>query len=145
MSVDAWEIQEALVRQAAAGMPNVRAFDDYESITPGAFGAVVVTEMEADYSLTMNGLLGLQVTVGTFFGRGNMLQARKALSRAMSPDGEGSLYAALMPARGTPPGTPVLGGAAKTINVGKARGAYRIYTVGSQSMLGAMFDVEVWA
>lgn len=117
------------LKQAFATLP--------DSIEPPTFAP---TEVEIDYdqafgagSLTQN-----LFTCGVFTSRGDSQTGRAALAGFLAPTGSGSIKAALESDR-------TLGGVAKTLRVERARGAYRLYTIGGIDYLGCMIDVRVWA
>lgn len=133
-------VSDALGAASVAGITGMRYSPDLETLNAEAAGIMGITEITMDYNIVMKGGLAAAVfTCGVFFSRQNMPTARKALSQVCNLAGSVNSFKGAIEADRT------LGGTAKTLNVGKMSGAFRLYTVGGQPMIGAMFDVEVWA
>lgn len=134
-------VADALGAAAVAGIAGMRYAQDLESINAGVVGIMGITEIDIDYNVTMKpgAIAGATFTCGVFFERANMATARKTLSQVCNTVGSINSFKGAIEADRT------LGGVAKTLNVSKMSGAFRLYTVGGLPMIGAMFDVDVWA
>lgn len=105
-------------------------------INPPTFAVV---EFELDYHKTFGasrGLTEVSFTCGVYAPDSD--EGRKLLMPMLAETGASSVPAALETDK-------TLGGACKTLIVQRARGAYRLYTVGETDYIGSMIDVKVWA
>lgn len=101
--------------------------------------AFAVVEFEIEYHKTFSAARGLSevmFTCGVYAPDSD--QGRKILMPLLAETGASSVPAALEADK-------TLGGACKTLVVQRARGAYRLYTVGDTDYIGSMLDVKVWA
>jgi hypothetical protein len=110
-----------------------------DAIDPPTFAP---TEVEGEYDQTFSGggdgMVETLFTCGVFTSRGDTEAGRALLVGFINPSGATSVKAALQADK-------TLGGAAKTLHVGRFRGMYRLYQIGGVEYLGALIDVRVWA
>lgn len=136
--MDIQAVEQGLAN-AADTIAGLRCFPSLpDAIEPPAFG---VAEVEIVYNRTFGSTGGLSevlFTCGVITSRGNTDAGRKALNGYLAETGAGSVKAALEADR-------TLAGVAKTLNVERARGAYRLYEFAGVQYLGAMYDVRVWS
>lgn len=133
--MDIQAIQQGLAT-AASNINGLRGFASLPgSLVPPVFAPI---DVEADYNQTFsNSMTLVQFTCAVYVSNGYTAVGAAALVGYIAPSGSSSIKAALESDR-------TLGGVAKTLNVDRVRGAYRIYTVGNADYLGALFEVRVW-
>lgn len=135
--MDIQAVEQGLAN-AAGTISGLRSFPSLpDSIEPPTFG---VAEVEIVYNRAFGtpGLSEVLFTCGVLTSRGNTDTGRGALNGYLAETGAGSIKAALEADR-------TLAGVAKTLNVERARGAYRLYEFAGVHYLGAMYDVRVWS
>lgn len=134
--MDIQAIQAGLA-SAAATITGLNAYSSLpDSITPPVFGVI---ELDVDYnkSFSTGGLTQANFSCGVYASRGDSPTGRAKLVGYMAPTGAASIKAALESDR-------TLGGVARTLNVDRVRGAYRLYTIAGVDYLGAIFEVRLW-
>lgn len=122
---------------AASAIAGLRSFPGLpDSINPPTFAPIDLT-IEYNQAFGASSLTLATVTAGVYVSRGDTLTGRAVLAGYMAPTGDGSIKAALEADKS-------LAGAAKTLNVDRLLGAYRLYTIGATDYLGATFSIRVW-
>lgn len=106
-----------------------------DAIDPPSFGC---TELELDYNQSFGGLVITLYSFGLFTSRADDASGRSLLNTFLKPTGAASIKAAIEADRR-------LGGACSNLIVERVRGAYRLYGIGGNDYLGAIFDVRVWS
>lgn len=131
--MDLLAIQQGLAT-AASAISGLRAFATLPgTVNPPTFAVI---ENDLEYNQTFgNGMTQINFVCGLYLPSDE--QGREALVSYLTNNGPTSIKAALETDK-------TLGGTAKTLNVDRVRGAFRLYTIGPNDYLGANFDVRVW-
>lgn len=108
------------------------------SIVPPTFAPYEVETVQYNQTFKSDSMTWLTLTCAVFVSNGYTEEGAKLLTGYLTPSGPTSIKAALEADR-------TLGGAALTLNVDRARGAFRLYTVGNIDYLCSLFDVRVYA